>query len=186
MILKISKPLLFVVVLFMSFNAWGDERLLSGSEIEVEDGDTLLIHFKNEVKRIQLAGIDAPENSGNPKFKVDKQRTGLDYNSLMSLGVISTEYLRKLIAGEERFKLHFQLDKLDRYGRIMGELYTEEGRSINRQMVKDGYAIPVKSQSLGTLKDYVELQRLSRKERAGLWGLLPKPTSLWAGLSNTQ
>ncbi|MCU7933166.1 MAG: thermonuclease family protein [Candidatus Thiodiazotropha sp. (ex Codakia rugifera)] len=186
MALKTSKPMLFVVVLIMSFNTRGDERLLSSSEIEVEDGDTLLIQFKNEVKRIQLAGIDAPENSENPKFKVDKQRTGLDYNSLMSLGIISAEYLRKQIAGGEHFKLHFQLDSLDRYGRIVGELYTEEGRSLNRQMVKDGYAIPVKSQSSGTLMEYVELQRLSQKERAGLWGLLPKPTSLWADLLETR
>ncbi|MEJ1343607.1 MAG: hypothetical protein RPU14_16295, partial [Candidatus Sedimenticola sp. (ex Thyasira tokunagai)] len=44
------------------------------SLISVEDGDTLVVKIKGEEKRVQLLGIDAPEDVENPKFTKDLQR----------------------------------------------------------------------------------------------------------------
>ena len=170
------------VVLLFPLQIKGDEMLLSAGDIEVEDGDTLRVTLGGEIKRVQLVGIDAPEDRENPKFMADKKRTGLDFNTLLSLGIMASDYLRKQLSREESFKLHYQPERVDRYGRMPGELMTQEGLSINKQMVIDGYAIPTKSESTSGLQDYAGLQEQSRQKRAGLWGLLPGPTRLWADL----
>lgn len=180
----LSKTILYLLnatLLLLSSYAWSEEVLLKGDAIEVEDGDTLLVTFEDGVKRIQLIDIDAPEDKENPKFKVDQKRTGLDHDTLLSIGIIATNHLRKLLAGEDGFRLHYQPDNLDRYGRIPGELKREDGTSLNRQMVMNGYAIAKPSESSSTAHSYHALQQQARRDRKGLWGLLPQATQLWSG-----
>ena len=43
----------------------------------VEDGDTLVVVAENQDVRIQLLGIDAPEDVPNPKLQKDLERTKL-------------------------------------------------------------------------------------------------------------
>ena len=85
--------------------------------------------------------IDAPEDTENAKFKLDMRRTGLDYDTLFSLGAIATQHLLKLITGEDSFTLQYQPEKRDRYGRLVGTLTDKEGVSISERMVLNGYAI---------------------------------------------
>lgn len=163
--------------------AWSAEAKFMGGAIEVEDGDTLLVTLDGETKRIQLSGIDAPEERENPKYKVDRQRTGLDDETLKSLGLIATEHLRKLLRREQgfQFRLRYTPDKPDRYGRIPGELFTESGVSINQRMVSDGYAIALPSAAPDG-QPYASLQQQARQERVGLWGMLYEPTLKWSGM----
>jgi len=180
MLSKTFKRLCCSMLVLGSLSCLGDDMTLQGSAIEVEDGDTLLVTFPAGVKRIQLTGIDAPESTENPKFAVDLKRTGLTYESLMSLGVIATEHLRKLVRDGQGYSLRYDPDKLDKYGRIPGELFTAAGISINESMVADGYAIAIAPSE----EALSPLQQQSEKEKRGLWGLLPKPTRAWAGVVN--
>lgn len=43
---------------------------------EIEDGDTLVAVIGGSRERLQLAGIDAPEDSDNAKLQRDLTRTG--------------------------------------------------------------------------------------------------------------
>ena len=180
MLSKTLKRLCYPMLILGSLSCLGDEVALRGSSIEVEDGDTLMVSFPDGVNRIQLTGIDAPESSENPKFTVDLKRTGLTYETLMSLGVIATEHLRKLVRDGQVYSLHYDPHKLDKYGRMPGELFTQEGISINQSMVADGYAIAIAPSQ----ERLSPLQQQSEKEKRGLWGLLPKPTRDWAGVVN--
>ncbi len=53
--------------------------------LAVEDGDTLVVLIHKQQARIQLIGIDAPEDLTNPTFAKAMERTQLDPNQLLAL-----------------------------------------------------------------------------------------------------
>lgn len=176
--------LLLTLLLLATLPVLAEEAKLSAEDIQAEDGDTLRVNLAGKTQRIQLSGIDAPEDTENPKFKVDLKRTGLDDETLLALGVIATEHLRRLLRIEQQpYLLRYDLASPDRYGRIPGELFSEEGVSFNRRMVSDGYAIALPSDS-DAKRSYAALQRQAREQKRGLWALMNKPTLRWAGVES--
>ncbi len=141
--------------------------------IEVEDGDTLLVELDGRPTRIQLAGIDAPEDKPNPKFNLDLKRTGLPAEALLALGRAATLHLRQLAPPGSSLVLEGDLTKKDRYGRIAVTVRAAKGQALNERMVADGYA-----RALGPA--YQALQKEARKNHRGLWGSHPEATGAWA------
>ncbi len=141
--------------------------------IDVEDGDTLLVMLNGLPTRIQLAGIDAPEDRPNPKFNLDRKRTGLPAETLLELGRKATLHLRELAPPGSTLFLEGDLHKKDKYGRIAVTVRTAEGRSINEQMVADGYA-----RALGH-PTYLPLQEKAMRTGRGLWGTAPQAARKW-------
>ena len=146
----------------------------------LEDGDTLVVMASGEELRIQLLGIDAPEDMPNPKLERDLQRTGLDAESLLKLGRQSTAHLQQLV-GEGEVILQGDLSAKDRYGRVPMIVLNKEGRSLNDAMLDDGYAM-VAGRTSATA---AEVQRWQQKEQAavaaerGFWG--DDAAILWRG-----
>ena len=172
---------LIAVGLLLCFKQSGADTLKVDAEaIQVEDGDTLSVKLAEGVRRVQLIGIDAPEDTENPKFKVDRKRTGLSQETLLSLGIIATARLKKIIAGDGVYELRWMSPNPDKYGRMPGELFTLSGTSVNARMVEEGYAIALPGESTS----FQSLQQQAEIERRGLWGVLAKPTRLWAGVES--
>lgn len=160
-----------------------DSLQLPTDRIKVEDGDTLIINIKGDVHRIQLSGIDAPEDIDNPKLQHDLKRTGLQKDALLTIGNMATNYLRRLIQSGATYTLHYQARKRDRYGRLSGDLLDDKERSISALMVKNGYAVvarrSIKPQRIQQLKP---LQDEALKENKGIWGKDKMTSRIWAGL----
>ena len=165
------KSVLFLV--FMVFgSALADGPAVGYELLEVEDGDTLLLVINGESVRVQLLGIDAPEDTENPKFKLDLKNTGMEPSQLMQLGVAATGHLNSLLSVGENLTIQGELREKDRYGRIPAIVSNAAGRSLSEAMVQDGYAIALAP----TEQDYAygkrldRLERFSRKSNNGLWG----------------
>ncbi len=160
------------------------EKALTAEDIQVEDGDTLIVSLDDRPLRVQLLGIDAPEDQDNPKFRVDLKRTGLDSETLLHLGQVASEQLRFLIHNNGPFRLYFDPERRDRYGRIPGDLVDASGESLAALMLDNGYAI-----ALGSGLDEAMYRRLrlvqlqAFKEGRGLWGLYPDASHRWAGMN---
>jgi len=152
--------------------------------LAVEDGDTLVVMIEGHQTRVQLAGIDAPENVPNPKFLLDKQRTQLEENRLLALGEAATDYLSKLLTGAQHIELTGNLSKQDKYGRTLAEAFDNNGTSINQRMVREGYAIGNKHMKNATelKKTLQKLQVQASKTQSGLWQLDKQAMSLWSGI----
>ena len=162
--------------------AQGDSIRLQADAVQVEDGDTLLVKLDGEMQRLQLTGIDAPEDSENPKLKVDLERTQLDRDTLLSLGMMATNHLRDLIAAANRLNLIYLPDDRDRYGRLQGDVRDGLGNnSLARTMVADGFAVVTLDEADSQRSDWLESQKQAYDQKLGLWGLLRKPAVLWAG-----
>ena len=176
--------LALLAALLFSHSALADERIIPGQDIAAEDGDTLVIVIDGKRQRIQLAGIDAPEDVDNPKLQVDIKRSQLSRETLLKMGQVATEQLKFLLKSQAPFVLHFNPQRRDRYGRIPGDIVNARGESIAAQMVNNGYAIVSRR---STPPDLIErlarLQHDALRQQRGLWGLYPQNSRRWAALA---
>ncbi|MEY9625658.1 thermonuclease family protein [Sinorhizobium fredii] len=117
----------------------------------VVDGDTIEIAGK----RIQLSGVDAPEDW---QFCLDQ--TGADYQC----GKESSLALDAFLSASRPTRCEFS--GRDRYGRYVGTCFRADGKDVNRWMVESGYAINRDNPNTGL---YAAAQEVARSIGAGMW-----------------
>ncbi|MCX5715222.1 MAG: thermonuclease family protein [Candidatus Omnitrophica bacterium] len=104
------------------------------------------------------------------KLYRDAQRTNQNVRTIQKLGRRSYEFTKNLVEGK-RVSLEFDVEKHDKYGRLLVYVYLKDGTFVNAEIVKQGYAnlmtIPpnVKYADL-----FLKLYRQARDEKRGLWG----------------
>ena len=127
---------------------------------EVVDGDTLAI--RGEKTRIRLYGIDAPEG----------QQTCEDAAGQRYLcGSKASEALAALIGRNGRVSC--EEEDRDRYGRVVA-VCTVAGRSLNAEMVRQGWAVEYTQYSDGRFSGE---EAEARRARRGLWaGTFVRPS----------
>lgn len=155
----ISAGAVFIVTVFYllygqttdaAFRSFGANVRVS----RVHDGDTVSIILGRKREMVRLIGIDAPEMGQRPWGKMAKR------------------HLEGILAGSGwTVTIEFDVQERDRYGRLLAYLWTVDGRLINLEMVRDGYAvvytIPPDIKHLDALR---EGQRFARERRLGIWG----------------
>ena len=118
---------------------------LEGLQIKkVVDGDTVHVFYQDEVYKIRLTEIDAPERD-------------------QPYGSNSTKYLKGLL---KEGRVDVDISGTDKYGRKLGRLYWK-GIDINRELVSAGYAW-VYDQYV-TDNSFYENQIKARDFKKGLW-----------------
>lgn len=118
----------------------------TGKVVNVTDGDTVVVLREGNIQeKIRLAEIDCPEKS--QAFGQRAKQFTLDKAALKNVTVEVRDH--------------------DRYGRTVGEVFLPDGKSLNRELVHNGYAWWYrrysKDESLG------ELEAQARTARRGLW-----------------
>ncbi|EBQ0838260.1 TPA: thermonuclease family protein [Salmonella enterica] len=118
---------------------------IRGKVIRVLDGDTIdVLQDKNPV-RIRLANIDAPEKK-------------------QAYGRWSANQLKGLVAAQPVTVTYTQTD---RYGRIIGRVFTTNGTEASRFMVQSGAAWVYERYNAD--RTLPELQREAQAHKRGLW-----------------
>ena len=151
---------LFIVLLLLNRFGLLDERPmeLGPGAYAVIDGDSL----RNSATEIRLVGIDAPEY----------RQTCLDLaGQTYACGKQAAAELRSLVSkGQVQCKSH----ETDRYHRALSTC-TVGGIDINRQMVRQGWAIAYGFH--GSEFDYAFEESDARRAKRGLWqGNFEKPS----------
>ncbi|ECZ5471004.1 thermonuclease family protein [Salmonella enterica subsp. enterica serovar Oslo] len=118
---------------------------IRGKVIRVLDGDTIDVLQDKTPVRIRLANIDAPEKK-------------------QAYGRWSTNQLKGLVAAQPVTVTYTQTD---RYGRIIGRVYTTNGIEANRFMVQSGAAWVYERYNADNALP--ALQREAQKMKRGLW-----------------
>lgn len=135
------------------------KRAVDGDTLELEDG-----------ARVRLIGIDTPEMHESRKLYRDARRAKEDATTIQKLGRQAYEFTKKLVEGK-RVSLEFDVERQDRYGRLLAYVYLKDGGTfVNAEIVKQGYA------SLLTIPPdiryadlFLKLYREARENRRGLW-----------------
>ena len=130
------------------------------------DGDTLKLE---NGERVRLIGIDTPEMHDSDKLNRDSRRNKQDVRTIKELGRRAWEFTKQLVEGK-RVSLEFDVEKYDKYGRILAYVYLQDGTFVNAKIVEEGYA------SLMTIPPNVKYAQLflrlyqqARDNRRGLW-----------------
>ncbi len=127
------------------------ENQFVGKVVGIADGDTAtVLDESNAQHKIRLLGIDAPEKA-------------------QAFGQKSKQNLSDLIFGKT---VTFQVTKRDKYNREVARILLD-GKDINLQQVKDGFAWHYKEyqreQPADDRKLYAEAEEEARKAKRGLW-----------------
>ncbi len=130
------------------------------------DGDTLVLENR---ERVRLIGIDTPEMHESNKLYRDAQRSGQDVEAIKRLGRQSYEFTKKLVEGK-RVRLDFDVERYDRYKRILAYVYLEDGTFVNARIVEEGYASLMTYPPNVKYADlFLKLYRQARQNQRGLW-----------------
>jgi len=132
----------------------------------VVDGDTILLETG---ERVRLIGIDTPELHESNKLYRDAQRAKEDITAIQRLGRRAYEFTKNLVEGK-RVSLEFDVERHDRYKRLLAYVYLKDGTFVNAEIVKQGYASLMTFPPNVKYADlFVKLYQEARENRRGLW-----------------
>jgi micrococcal nuclease len=135
--------------------------------VRAVDGDTLNL---DNGERVRLIGVDTPEMHENPKLYRDAARSGQDTQAILSMGRAAYDFTRKIVEGQE-VRLEFDVEKRDRYGRLLAYVYLNDGTFLNEEIIKNGYAYPMTiPPNVRYSENFKSLFEQARAQHLGLWG----------------
>ncbi len=139
--------------------------------VRVVDGDTLKVRYWGKEESIRLIGIDTPESRVNKKTKRDAKRSGQDIKTIIEMGKRATEYVESLVKQGDLITIEFDAQERDRYGRLLGYVSLPNGKMLNEEIVKAGYANVMTIPPNVKHKDkFLKAYKHARERRRGLWG----------------
>jgi endonuclease YncB( thermonuclease family) len=148
--------LLSVIVLFSLLEVLAaDLETFKGIVVKVRDGDSFTVKYRKVETEIRLHGIEAPEKGQPYSKKAKKFLSDLTYQK-----TVKVVPLRK-----------------DHYYRYDSEVFLPDGRRINEEIVKAGFAW-WSSEYAPDDKKLESLQAEARKNKIGLWAD-PDPIPPW-------
>ena len=134
-----------LVGIILTFASQAIAEQFTGKVVGVTDGDTIKVMRSGKAEKIRLAGIDCPER---------KQAFGTrakQFTSDMAFGKVVT----------------VKVETVDQYGRTVGEVILPDGRSLNHELVKAGFAWWYRQYSRDI--SLGQLEEEARIAKRGLW-----------------
>jgi endonuclease YncB( thermonuclease family) len=125
-----------------------------GKVVGVADGDTITVLHDRRPETIRLNGIDAPEKG-------------------QAFGNRAKQFTSELAFGEV---VHVLVRDQDRYGRTVADVRLSDGRGLNHEVVRAGYAWWFRRYSTDQSLGAAEAE--ARAARRGLWAD-PQPIAPW-------
>lgn len=120
----------------------------------VVDGDTAVLSSGEKVRYI---GINTPELH-HPKKPVERYARE------------AKEFNRRLVEGK-KVRLEFDVERRDKYRRLLAYLFLEDGTFVNSELVRQGYAQVMTFPPNVKYADlFVRMQKEAREAKRGLWG----------------
>ncbi|MCL5023499.1 MAG: thermonuclease family protein [Nitrospirae bacterium] len=122
--------------------------------MRVHDGDTVSVLIGRKWEKVRLIGIDAPEMGQRP------------------WGARAKRHLEELLdRSGGSLTLEFDVDKRDKYGRLLAYLRNKDGKMINLEMMRDGYAVLFTfPPNVNYAAELRSAQRCARGKGLGIWG----------------
>ncbi|MFZ2656537.1 MAG: thermonuclease family protein [Victivallales bacterium] len=145
--------IIFLGILFQSILSGGNreadvEALQKCRFVCVVDGDTIKVKDDggNEVS-VRMIGIDAPESRPNKRLELQIKQQNKDRKTILELGEKANAHLKELIGKNEFVYLEYDVQKLDKYERVLAYVYILDKNNrfvmLNVQMLKNGFAYPL-------------------------------------------
>jgi micrococcal nuclease len=126
----------------------------SGRVVGVTDGDTIRVLLNGHAVVVRLQGIDAPEKRQAYGERAKQVTAALAFDKTVTVRATGR----------------------DRYGRLLAEVILPDGRALNQELVRAGYAWWFRKYS--TDATLARLEAEAREAHLGLWAD-PDPVPPW-------
>lgn len=107
---------------------------------KIVDGDTFRMIYGGEDISVRLIGIDTPESRSNERAVNQATEQNTTVEEITKMGKRSAQFLRKLLPIDTKVKVELDIQKKDRYGRLLAYIYLPDGKMVNEVIVMEGYA----------------------------------------------
>ncbi len=106
----------------------------------------------------------------NKKAIRDAGRTQQDIDTITSMGKQATKFVKTLVKKGDAVSIEFDVQHRDKYRRLLGYIYLSDGRMLNEEIVKAGYAnLMTISPSVKYVDRFRNAYREARENNRGLW-----------------
>ncbi|GAB3201387.1 endonuclease YncB(thermonuclease family) [Pontibacter aydingkolensis] len=122
--------------------------------VGVKDGDTIVLLVNGEEVTVRLYGVDTPEKN-------------------QAFGQRAKQFTSDMVFGKQ---VRLIVNNKDRYGRTVGTIILPDGRSLNEELVKNGFAWHYKAYSKDV--NLANAEADARRFKRGLWAD-PDPVAPW-------
>lgn len=134
--------------------------------VRVIDGDTLKL---SNDKKVRLIGIDTPELHHGSKLLRDARRSHKDEDYIRTLGRRAADFTSSLVLNR-KVRLEYDVEKRDRYKRLLAYVYLEDGTFVNAEIIEGGYAqILTIPPNVKYADEFLRKERSARENKKGLW-----------------
>lgn len=141
-----------------AFNAVFVERVVDGDTLKLASGE-----------RVRLIGIDTPEMHESEKLYRDARRSDRDAETIKALGRRSYLFTKGLVEGRT-VRLEFDVEKRDKYKRLLAYVYLPDGTFVNAEIIRQGYAsVMTYPPNVKHADEFLRLYRRARDNKLGLW-----------------
>ncbi len=160
---KVLQIFIFYLIIFIFtgykwHNSSKIQHLKKVKVIKVIDGDTVILNIGEKLRYAGINTLELHTKTGKPQ-PFAKEAYKLN---------------KKLTEGKTLY-LELGLRERDRYGRLLGELYFENGTSVSEILVKKGLALVCYYPgNVKYYEKYLPFQREALKKRKGIFSLLDK------------
>ncbi len=127
----------------------------------VIDGDTIVFNFYGGEEKVRLIGIDTPE-SVHPSKPVEP------------FAKEASEFTKKAVEGKEVW-LEYDQERTDKYLRTLAYVHMEDGKVLNEELLRLGYARAYTEFPFKYKERYCQLEDEAKKAGRGLWGKKESP-----------
>lgn len=121
---------------------------------KIIDGDSVEANIRGKREQIRFIGIDAPELSQKPWGKRSKK------------------FMEDLIAASGwQARIEYDVEKRDKYNRILAYLWSRDNKLINEEMLSNGYAVLFTfPPNVKHVDRFTAAQVIARENKRGIWG----------------
>ncbi|WP_266202291.1 thermonuclease family protein [Pontibacter kalidii] len=123
----------------------GPDATAGDKVVGVKDGDTVVLLRNGEEVTVRLYGVDTPEKN-------------------QAYGQRAKQYTSDLVFGKS---VRLIVNNKDRYGRTVGTIILPDGRNLNEELIRNGYAWHYKEYSKDQNLANAEVD--ARRYKRGLW-----------------
>ena len=120
--------------------------------VRVIDGDSLKVFVNGRRDEARMVGIDAPELGQRP------------------WGRRAKEHLEELLGKSGKLRVEYDVERRDKYGRLLAYVRTADGRLVNEEMLRDGFAVLFTvPPNVRYVVKFKKAQEEARQRGRGIW-----------------
>lgn len=137
-----------------------DLPALTGSVVQIIDGDTYIINVDGKETKFRLIGIDTPESVAPSTYYKDNTTEGKEISELV----------KERIPVGTNLHIEYDVSKTDKYGRHLAYLYFNNGQMIQEWLLNEGYAnVATYPPNVKYAERFAHLAHKAAENKVGLW-----------------